>query len=184
MCLVTKQKEAKIATKDIVVYKIIHKTETGGEILYKSLYFYNNAIIYELNVEYNQEIGINEIDTLLSFCFHDNISAKQYTDFLRIHKEAKELNWVEGTLPNFKSYIDDSDYVVIGRGLHSATNLNRGIRYITYISDGLLQCIIPKGSEYYKDSTGLIVSNKLIPIREIKANNITKSKNGKYRLVE
>lgn len=66
-------------------------------------------------------------------------------------------------------YRNDMGYVKdgvtrIGQGFHSFTN----IEYIDTISNrrgfiwDIYECMIPAGSEYYEDKTGLCVSNKLI----------------------
>lgn len=59
--------------------------------------------------------------------------------------------------------IDNVNLVSISEGLHSATTRKRAIQVVKFYQKNctLAQCTIPKGALYYKDVTGLIVSNQL-----------------------
>ena len=54
----------------------------------------------------------------------------------------------------------------INKGFHSAKSISR-ITSENHFGD-IYECIIPKDSEYYEDKTNLIVSNKIIILKEIK----------------
>ena len=53
----------------------------------------------------------------------------------------------------------NNPYTHVHEGFHAYTNLDYSRRYSTGLTT---KCIIPKGSLYYKDKTGLIVSNQII----------------------
>jgi len=59
--------------------------------------------------------------------------------------------------------IDDDYLISISRGLHTASTFQRAKEVVNfeYEKCSIVECTIPKGAEYYKDQTGLLVSNQL-----------------------
>lgn len=53
-----------------------------------------------------------------------------------------------------------SNLLAISKGFHSYQNYQRAIEQLDEL-ETLVQCTIPKGCIYYKDSTGLLLSNQL-----------------------
>jgi len=54
----------------------------------------------------------------------------------------------------------------ISRGFHSARKKERFVH--SYFFTDVVKCTIPKGSQYIKDKTGLIVSNQIIINKQVK----------------
>jgi len=146
MCLITEQKKAKIAEEDITVYKevIIGDEKCMSPIHgfeYKFNKLYTSATLRPKSI-----IGLRFAD---DFSIHDIRTGVYYFS-------DKKVNIAGGEV-----VIDNKccDYVVISKGFHAYTNFERD-------KDINVKCIIPKGSEYFEDATGLIVSNQII-IKEI-----------------
>ena len=66
-------------------------------------------------------------------------------------------NAILDAYPDFAS--DNNPYTHVHEGFHAFTNLDYSSIYRLGLTT---KCIIPKGSLYYKDKTGLIVSNQII----------------------
>ena len=47
------------------------------------------------------------------------------------------------------------------QGFHSALSKKR-FKELAYCNSSIYKCVIPKGSEYYENLSGLIVSNQII----------------------
>lgn len=127
MCLVTPNKEKKIAEEDMIVYKILNEDLSP---------FYWEGEAYEIG-------KLNEIEIQ---------ETSDFTDFDEI------------SIRYNKGYKRD-ELVSFGQGFHSAKSIDRirDIRKAYSIPVPVLfTCIIPKGSEYYEDNSGLLVSNKII----------------------
>jgi len=127
MCLVTRQKKALVAKKDIIVYKAVNR-KLGSA-------FYTSGIVYDVGSYHESEIVVEKEFK----SFFDNTVEDSYPD-----KFAKDLTH-------------------ISKGLHSMTGKRFGAfskKYPNYYL--FIQCTIPMGAEYYKDNTGLYVSDKLI----------------------
>lgn len=145
MCLITEQKEPFIAKEDIIVYKEVFKI---GKNIYKSIY---NPFIWKLNKLYKVKL-IKEPKNIHS-SFHDDKSRTYYF------------------------YVPEHLLISISEGFHSmdknrakeAKSFNKKYGY-----DGVvIECKIPKASLYYKDETGLYVSNQLIMLKEVKLKDLT-----------
>lgn len=70
-----------------------------------------------------------------------------------------DAQWLRENYDNWQS---SEELMGIGAGYHSANTFQRLIDESMHIGYGIYECIIPKGSLFYADETGLIVSNNLI----------------------
>ncbi len=140
MCLVTEQKKPKKLKKDLIVYKCIDITEKG------QLKSAMQEFWYELNVLYKVKIT----SSCVFGCFADGTASRKYdpsnksSDILR--EELKHLNHIT-------------------EGFHSMESVKRTKR--VWPRTKIFECLIPKGSEIYKDATGLIVSNQIIIVKQV-----------------
>ncbi len=55
----------------------------------------------------------------------------------------------------------DVNLVSYAQGFHSALSKKR-FKELAYCNSSIYKCVIPKGSEYYENLSGLIVSNQII----------------------
>lgn len=141
MCLITKQKKAKIAKKDITVYKKVnlYSDKITSEV---------RKFEYEIEKEYTTVLTPKSIAGLsigTDFTMYDEAVNKAYP------------------ISSLYEYVIPSNVNlnVISEGFHAFKRKDRC--YYNAI------CTIPKGSEYFEDATGLIVSNQII-IKEIITN--------------
>lgn len=146
MCLVTFQKKPFITKKDLKTWKII-KNENGN---LKSGFHHQNPFYYELNKLYQ-----TPIKTAASFDGKYNLS--KFDDLEDVYFEELKIKFGSGYFNKF--------IISYGEGFHSLTKIralnfkfsNNWIqRYI------IVECIIPKGSEYYRSGNGLLISNAII----------------------
>lgn len=138
MCLLTTWKKPKTAIEDIVVYKVleIKKLETSEIVLVSPYMFFT----YNFNTLYTTEFEAEASDDPCPF-----------------DEEAQE---------NRDNMINNGiSYWAIGSGFHSALSEKR-LQFNTSYYKKPFQGIIPAGSLYYEDSTGLIVSNQIIIRKE------------------
>jgi len=140
MCLITNQKKPHTATCDMVVYKLLRKNASS---------LYHSTMTYELGKLYKTKIMLGTS----KYCFDD-----EDTDEVT---KAYGCNW---------SY--DYSIFSFGEGFHSAIYPDRftstvGHSFSGWQGKAIFECIIPKGSKYYKNPSGLIVSNKIIVIKPI-----------------
>ena len=135
MCLITEQKEAEILKEDLRVYKrftIALKFDNHELILPWSTYF-RDKIEYKVGQLHKQQMRVDNIFESA----HDNKASEFYVI----------MGWRNLT------HVHD--------GFHSALTLERlGKNEWKDFADYC--CIIPKGSEVFRDKTGLIVSNQII----------------------
>lgn len=139
MCWEGKKKK-QVADKDILCYKILKRTENSSELM--SEYF---TFVYELKKLYKTKICVRN-----SYFYDDKIYI--YEGF---HSYDKSI------LIKLNNYKDNSTVSVFcGHRLFS--------HVFTHSNPILMECIIPKGSIYYKNGYNEIVSNQIIINREIK----------------
>lgn len=136
MCLITKQSKPKIATKDKVIYKIL-------DPYCCSIYY---SFEYQMGILYKTKILETEDDT--TFDDYDSCMLE----------EKYGRGW------KYKNKIKS-----IGSGFHGALTKERLEKTLenedghAMENDGTIwKCIIPAGSEYYTNPSGLIVSNQII----------------------
>ena len=141
MCLLTYQKEPIILKEDKVVWKVM-KEEIAGKILA----WFNN-FYYTLNKLCKQPINIG--DTVEAF---DDPQFEMYIDEI-----------------DLKTYILKENVISIDKGFHAFTDKVLARKYAPIGSTNrfLYKCIIPAGSEYYEDETGLCVSNQIIIVEKV-----------------
>lgn len=134
MCLVVhRDTQKKIAEEDIIVYKELR-------------YIYENVVSacyqdfeYVLNTFYKTEIKESE---------------EQY------HTCYDELD--DHTLSStYENWTRNKDLVSYAQGFHSAMSQDR-FKELSYYNSSIYECVIPKGSEYYENLSGLVVSNQII----------------------
>jgi hypothetical protein len=132
MCLVTKQKVAKIAKEDITCYKIL-----GANLRTPYMgYTYNVGKLYKVKL------------------------SVRWTN-----------NWCSFDAKTDKAYLRKSggDMVVneIEKGFHAALKVDRLKDVWGVKRYGVFEFLIPTGSEYFRDKTGLIVSNRIMLVNDI-----------------
>lgn len=142
MCLITVQKKPLEAKKDIIVYKEVSKQK--GKNIYESIY---NNFIWELNKLYKTDLK----------------------------KDSRLIYYDEESMIHYVS-IPDNLLTSISEGFHSMDK-NRARETTSYneaydFDSVVIECKIPKGSLYYKDETGLYVSNQLIVLKEVKLKDL------------
>ena len=135
MCWVSKTKPIKnIAEKDIICYKVFH---------------FNNIIFEEFVDRTKIQFDKNKIQKLYSECMN----------FLYIpYKKQEHINLkIENDIIRY----------IIDEGYHSYSTFERAqyrLRYNSIYNSNLkiIECIIPKDSEYYVNSRQEIVSSNII----------------------
>lgn len=143
MCLITNQKTPLITEEDIKVYKVINSN-------YNPFYFSRGNFTYKLG-ELN-ETTIQESDDWTAFDDDDDA-------------------WID-KLVDSHSRANHPDLKCFGQGYHSCFNLDYLKKTIEQYwkndrSVLLVECIIPKGSEYYKNPLDIYISNKLIVVKPV-----------------
>ena len=135
MCLIT-DKEPKIATEDIVVYKFLNEDLTSPYQGYQ--YFLNKIYITQLQTT-------KKYEDICPFC---DLDAK----FLSKHFD------------NYSSEVEDGNLFCYEKGFHSISEetLNSSEFKKESITKHCFKCIIPKGATYVEDFVGFIVSDKII----------------------
>ena len=136
MCLITNQKEPEILKEDLIVYKVLHEN-LGSPI---------QGFKYSKNTLYENEI-----------------EESKYPSFADIESQ----NFYGKGGLSMQALLEMHDLKSFGKGFHSVTTEKRALSYKNQIYSmshkyNVFSCIIPEGSEIYRDATGLIISNKLI----------------------
>ena len=137
MCLVVhRDTQKKIAEEDIIVYKELrHIYENVVSACYQDF----NYILEKL---YKTEITKETPNEVIHTCFDckdAEVLMKAYGDSWRINE----------------------DLISYAQGFHSAMSQDR-FKELSYYNSSIYECVIPKGSEYYENLSGLIVSNQII----------------------
>jgi hypothetical protein len=133
MCLITTQKKPSTAEEDIIVFKSLIKTNDKTATIPFQKYNYELGTLYKTKIK-----GSN------AWLASDRIDA----DWLNTHHP----DWHYGT----------DELICLGEGYHATLTKQRAYILLNFADSYLYQCTIPKGSKYYKDATGLIVSNQII----------------------
>ena len=134
MCLLTNQQKPTIIRKDLIVYKILSYD-------LKPVFFSSEAYILG---KLNKTI-IRKSDDTTPFDSHD------------IKILEKKLGYL-----NHDTYysLTEKGINILGQGFHSCKSIKRCHR--EDIRDCIFECTIPKGSEVYRNPSGLLISNKII----------------------
>lgn len=137
MCLITKQQKPFIAKRDMVVYKEL--SWVNHEIA-RSIYEYFS---YEIGKLYKTKIkALSYTDNWASYDDKDSQYLDKYFDGWFTEKKVRVKNKLK----------------CFGQGFHS---VNKPSRFVD-VDYTIYECTIPKGSEYYREPTGCIVSNQII----------------------
>lgn len=145
MCLATRQQEPKIAKEDIICYKLVNIIQGKIHSAYQSTFKWELNKLYQTNIRELLPQGYGDYEYTCTF---DRFSQEEYVQSL-ITQEEYFLKY--GELP-------ENSVKVFQLGFHSAKTIKR----FSVKNEAISECVIPIGSEYYEDETGLIVSNKLI----------------------
>ena len=145
MCLITTQKIPFIADKDIVCYKAL--SEVGGLLwaIHRDSFSYNLGVLYETKI-----LKAAEYDRRFVFDVEDNKALER--DGLSVQDRISRM--------------DELGYVSYGPGFHSAQEPER---FVKNDPNDIYECIIPAGSEYYVNPSGLMVSNKIKIVKKWKS---------------
>ena len=154
MCLITKQSQSKIASKDITCYKVLLKLE--NEI--------NNTVFY--------------VSPVRHFTYFSN-----RTDLNNKVFKAEKAYWLENSPGDDlePTYIDDNgvDTYELNSGFfHMYKDYDSAVKAIKNSVTGeressvIFECVIPKGSRYYEGFTSIyllpsIASDKLKIVKQI-----------------
>jgi len=143
MCLVTYQKKPVVATEDIVCFKIVRHC---CDLLTTDFYSYYYKFKWYIGKLYITELSFVTGLDYYSCNFYDAISDDFYNDKHR-------LSFLERL-------------VEVSDGFHAMLDFNRA--NLENDNRILAECLIPKGSLIFTDATGLIVSNQMIMLGEVK----------------
>lgn len=147
MCLVTNQQKAKIAKKDIHVFKVM--IPTNDPMLVRSLIYQYGW--YLGKVEKTDIVVKGKVSKHRQLHVWDSIAGRayfKYEDMGQLTVRTNKPLWPRT--------------ILITEGFHSALSYDR----VKETSALIYEAVIPAGSEYYKDKTGLIVSNQLMIVKE------------------
>lgn len=137
MCLITEQIEPFIAEEDIIVYKLIRKD-------FSPAHEPRNIIFVKGYKPMTYEIGkLNETEIKTSESFS-------------VPTDEVEKGLIDKYGDNFRS---NKLLISYGQGFHSFINNIDSFDNRNRLN---VECTVPKGSEYYLDGLGFMVSNKII----------------------
>jgi hypothetical protein len=133
MCLITKQKRVKIAKEDIKCYKNLAETTDPNTV-------------QSIHYDFTWTMGKVE-KTKLKKVFQKIIGADPIvTDKYDTHRSDEEIL---------------KEFTAIGPGFHACLTIERA-RQNADAETSRFEAVIPNGSRYYVDSTGLIVANQMM----------------------
>jgi len=141
MCLVTPDKTLYIAEKDLVCYKSMNPIDGKPNRVNSNIQWFSYEIgkLYKTSLRKDSDYCTYDSDASVAL---DNAG---YTDSHREWRQNKEIT-------------------SIGQGFHSSKTKKR----IQEHGGVVYRCIIPKGSKYMKDLSGLLVSNQIIIQRRVR----------------
>ena len=148
MCLITPNKEKKIATEDIIVYKVL------GVSLSSIIQDFR----YKKDVLHETEIKEGSYWMAADHIAIEALKDSGYNPF-RDHENDHHIE-------------ERKKLLCIGEGFHSCKTLERAnlIKNEENKKSDIYEFIIPKGAEYYEDLSDLLVSNKIIMKDELPYN--------------
>ena len=172
MCLVTTE-EVKVAEKDIIVYKSVsYIDEDSCTSLFQYFrYTFGKTLTCQLGIKTVNESRFIDGDTFMRIHevrFADTI-AMDYFDKLCANKRATDRTAKD----SYKICANKPITVrIVSEGFHSACSehrLNRS-RY-----NCIIECVIPKGSNYIIDGSGLLVSDSIRAVKYVTRDSNTES---------
>ena len=144
MCLITK-KPIKIATKDIVVYKVLNENMV-------SLHF---NFTYKLGKTYSA--AIKEVREEESWVATDEFAVKS---IINLYNKNKQKHQYIFSIYSQEEKLIRAGFKCYGKGLHSFS-IKKRINEYDGDWDIVVKCIIPKGSKYIIAEDNTVISNKL-----------------------
>lgn len=148
MCLITTQKEPKIATEDIVVYKHANAYEDYVTSAFYGCFEYHFGELYE-----------TEIMQSFSRQYHDDFDGDALAQLMGTeHQEIVKMSYVTYA-ESFDKARKKHGMRSFGPGFHSVLKKDRLPSSESLV---IVECTIPKGAEYYIGISDLVVSNKII----------------------
>ena len=110
---------------------------------------------------------INEDGEVSSlFYYFKWVIGRLYKCNISIGDDVTSYDDKQGMLYRDKSYNLKPGVISIDKGFHSFNNLEYAQEIVDY-GEYIYECIIPAGSEYYEDETGLCVSNQIIIVKQL-----------------
>ena len=165
MCLLTNQLKPHIAKKDITVYKTLAKTYS--DVLCKHIYIspYKNmeyvpGVLYKTRIKITKLI--NDVSPAISF---DHRTLNSY--YMHV------CSIGENPLIATKLLLKCNRTRSIDTGFHATTSPERFKNGLEKQHENIYLFIIPKDAQYYKDNTGLIVSNEIMMQKPATIYNLT-----------
>ena len=152
MCLLTNQLKPKIADRDITVYKKLRKVFIANTKIMKLRSYFKSDFEWIIGKTYKTKM------TVFSY---KKSPDKQYFDSL-----VQDAYLKDRYHPNYKHLVrvPISRTRCVVEGFHAFTTPDR----IGRNKNNLYIAIIPKGSKYYTDKTGLIVSDQMKILKQYK----------------
>lgn len=144
MCLVTDNKEVKVAKKDIKVYKVVAK---GSKSIIQSFDYTKG----KLNI------------TEFTFLANDHSSKTMFSNGWAVFTQ-EAVDYLNKNHPDWFETNGESrkDLICVAQGFHSFLKFKDAKEQLKRRRTcTVVRFIIPAGSEYYTDNTGEIVSNQI-----------------------
>jgi len=147
MCLITERTEEVILSKPMTVYKKVKSSifMTGQKIdnNIKEVYTSREGRYFKY---VKDRLEVTEIEkSTLPLCADDIVFDAYYKNNNNIHAK-----------------FNSGELIALGQGFHSGKSIGRIKQMILLSSEVIAEFEIPKGSIVYFDSTGLVISNKII----------------------
>lgn len=136
MCLITKQVLPFVAEEDIVVYKELYVDGDGFRSVHEGYVYKKGKLCRKVTLRPND----GEYP-----CYADTISQNFYS-LINV---------------GLNKMITQGRVSAFSRGYHSYLTVGRGLSE-KWDNTVMVECIIPKGTEYVLDETGLCVSSQII----------------------
>lgn len=154
MCLITTQQEPLITEEDIISYKTL--TNKLRSIYYNS---------YQYNIDELNEIEIKESDEWKPYDNRDERWICEHINYGNASSSLRKKGYTSTAA--FKILCaNDKTLKCFGQGFHTDLIKDKTHRF----GSAYVQCTIPKGSLYYKNDIGLVISNQLIVNRVLDIN--------------
>lgn len=79
-----------------------------------------------------------------------------------------DVDWLQSTYPT--GWKRHADLICLGQGFHSIDNIESAKKVLVEGNENhkIYECTIPKGSEYYKDAVGFMISSSLVVNKQLK----------------
>jgi len=140
MCLITTQQEPLVAEQDIRVYKSV-------TVKLRPIFLYGN-----IQYEYGK-LNETTIEKSNNWCSFDD----------------EDLTWINNhvRVENIDSPKQSKTIKCFGQGFHSCLSKEKAFKTKQTYGGLVVECLIPKGSTYYTNPVGLVISDKIIILKQI-----------------